>query len=618
MTKEELIRLKQDLLEFGTIENKMRDLYLKGISKGSIEGPLVGIPNIDKPWLKYYNDDAIVTNDFQGNCIEYLEDTNKTRLFYTAIEYFNKKITYNELFEKIDIVSKAFMEMGINEGDIVTVALPNTPENTIAVYAINKIGAIANIVDLRLKGDKLKDAINKTNSKLMIASDMFIENLDEVISETTLEDVVVTTPVESLNKFFKFLYNTKSKKYETQNFNGIKWKDFYEKGLWSNKESQYESKADDTFCIVYTSGTTGDAKGVMLTNKNFNSMAEQLKNCGFGVEAGHVFMNQVPPFLVFNTLVAGHFPLSRGVRMRMFPEYRPDIFYKNISKYKINHTVAGPADWGSFADNEKESRGKNYEHLISAVSGSDKFNEEKKEIVNDIFADGNSKTKVTEGYGMTEVGAAAVTNLPQVNVKNSVGIPLPSVNICIYDNDNDTELGYNQVGEICFSGPTVMKGYYNKPEATAEVLKDHGDGKIWMHSGDLGYMDENGVLFLKGRLKRIIVRFDGFKVSPLDIEKVVDEMPMIKDCCAVGIDDKEHVSGAIPVVFAVLKEGACLEKETSEIKEEIMNACKKELSDKYIPKDVVIVDELPLTPVGKVDYRELTKEYENTHYVKKR
>ena len=595
-------------------ESIRRNLYLRDLSLGKIQGPPTGYPNKDKQWLKYYDENAIITEDFNGNILDYLKEKNKNRLNSTAIEYFNTKMTYNEFFARIDNVAKSFLEIGVKEGDIVTLSLPNTPENLIALYALNKIGAIANLIDLRLKGEKLIHAINCTNSKLIIASDLFMNELDEVIKETTIDKVIISSPVDSLNSIMKAGFRLKNKIKKPENFDYITWKQFYQKGLLSSKNNNYESKPDDVVCILHTSGTSGNSKGVEFTNSNFNAMAEQLRDCGFGVEAGHKFLNQVPPFLAFNIFVASHFPLSRGVVLRLLPDYQPDIFYKNINRFKPNHTIAGPADWNSFKENKK-AYNRDYSYLMTMVSGSDKINEKMKEFVDELFKKGGSKSKITEGYGMTEVGAAAVTNLPQINVSGSVGIPLPSFNICIYDNDNECELQNNQIGEICFSGPTVMKGYLDNIEATNEALRMHDDGQLWMHSGDLGCMDNNGSIYYKGRLKRIIARHDGIKVPPLDVEKVINMNPLVRNSCVIGVDDKEHGFGSIPIAVVTLNDES---DNLEEIKEKIIESCKGQLSEKYIPKAIEVVEELPLTSVGKVDYRKLTEEYNTHEYVKKK
>ena len=619
MKREDLLELKKFLSELSEEELKERDAYLQKLANGTYQGPPVGYPDLDKPWLKHYGEEALDYGNTNMSTTKFLKECNKHLLHKVAIEYFKFNITYKELFRRIDNASKAFLEMGVKPGDIVTLSLPNIPENLVAMYALNQIGAVANMIDLRLKEDKLVSTINKCNSKLIITSDLFLDNFAEVKDQTTIEKVVVASVLDSIPKVFKPVAKKKMAKEgvvvpEVTGLDYMTWDEFYKIGKNSKKEINDTFGNDDVMVIHHTSGTTGDSKGVVLTNRCFNTMAEHLHHCGFDIQNGDRFFNQAPPFLVFNTLVASHFPLTRGVVLVMNPEYRPDIFYDNIYKHKINHSIAGPADYNSFTEHP-EARGRDYRRVKTLVSGSDKINEEKKDECDDILAEGGSVCKVTEGYGMTEVGAAAVTNLPQINVRGSVGIPLPATNVCIYDNDNGTELGYNQVGEICFSGPTLMQGYLNNPEETENALRNHGDF-TWMHSGDLGYIDENGAVFLKGRLKRVVVNYQGFKISPLDLERIIDTHPVVNNCCVIGANDTEHGFGQIPV--AVIVPNTELLGDHEEFKEEIMGYCKEQLSDKYIPKDIVLADELPLTPVGKVDYRALTEKYNNGGFVKRR
>ena len=273
-------------------------------------------------------------------------------------------------------------------------------------------------------------------------------------------------------------------------------------------------------------------------------------------------------------------------------------------KYKINHVVAGPADWNNFRD--KKDTIKDLSYLKTLASGSDKMDTNHKCEVNKILMNHNCKYKVIEGYGQTEGGCANSTNLPQCYVDNSVGIPLPQMTFCIYDSETNKELKYNEEGEICICGPTLMKEYYNNKLATDETLRIHKDGKLWLHTGDLGKINEDGVIFVTGRLKRIIVRYDGIKISPFKIEKIIKSNENVDDCCVVGIFDDENERGSIPIANIVLKK-ECLTNST-QILLDIEKQCKLELGDRYLPKAYLITDKLPLTKVGKINYRELETE----------
>lgn len=607
MEKEKLIELKEKLSKLTEKEQMERDLYLRKLATGEIQGPPTGYGSIDKPWLKYYPEKTVKSKTSEKNIYEYILERNKNRLDKIAINYFGKKITYKQLFESIDTAAKAFNDMGIKKGDIVTLSSANTPQNAISIYALNKLGAIANIIDLRLKGEKLKKAINLTESKLIVTTDLFISNLDEVINETSIENVIVTSPFDSMPLVLNKLLKLKNKQKETKNMQqSITWDEFYKKGKKITEELNVQpSKSDDGICIMHTSGTTGDSKGVLLKNKTFNAMVLQYEDNVVTIKDGERLLSQVPPFLAYSAIMAIHLPLSLGLRIEMLPDYKPEKFAENVYKHKTAHAVAGPADWNNFLEDKNASK-RDYSFLSTLGSGSDKISTKKRKTIDKILENAGCKNKIIEGYGMTEVGSAAVTNIQSHIVDESVGIPLPKMCVQIYDNELETECQYNEQGEICFHGDTMMKAYFNNPTATENTMKLHSDGKYWIHSGDIGYMDPNGNIFLQGRIKRLILRHDGIKISPYDIEKIVLEVDGVKDCCTVAIDDLEHGYGSVPGISVVIKEE--FKPETEEILDKINNKCNNELSEKYLPKQIRTVDELPLTPVGKIDYRQLEKE----------
>lgn len=568
------------------------------------EKNITGYASIDKPWMKYYDEEKIKFDIPKMTIYDSLKKVCLENHNAVALYYFGTKITYKELLKKIDNIANSFLEKGVKKGDVVTIAIPNTPENVICLYALNKIGAMANLVDLTAKGDDLVRYINEANSYLLVASDIFIDNVDSILNKTFVKDVVVVSPSDSLPFVLKKMYNLKNKKEIPNNKKYELWNDFEEKGKRSLKYCKNEYQENEGIVILHTSGTTGIPKGVVLTNENFNTMYLQYQNSGLSFQPNDKFLNQVPPFLAYNIVMATHLPLMLKMRVVMLPDYQPSKFAENIMKYKINHAVAGPADWNNFRD--KKDSLKDLSYLKTLASGSDKMDLTHKKEVNDIVKEHGCMFNVIEGYGQTEGGCADSTNLPQCDVLGSVGIPLPKMTFCIYDNDNHKELKYNEEGEICITGPTLMKEYYNNPTATKEALQIHEDGKVWLHSGDLGKINEDGVIFITGRLKRIIVRFDGIKISPFKVEQIIKKNSNVENCCVVGIFDKENDRGSIPIANIVLKKESLLYSD--KIISDIEQQCKKELGEKYLPREYVLQEKLPLTKVGKIDYRELEKQ----------
>lgn len=601
MTKEDLIELSKKIASTEDEFPHQRDLYLKGLVDGTLQGPLTGYATIDKPWLRFYDEKIFEVDVPNMSAYDFMSKSNLENDDLVALYYYGKKYTYSSLMKKIAEVENSLRAYGVKKGDIVSVALPNVPENVFVFYALNKIGAMANMVDLRKKGDMLTSAINDVSSKLMFGCDLFLKNIDEVIDKTALEKVVVVSPATSLPPIVKQIYKLSDKTEKVENPKFVSWNDFVNTKCYHDVVRE-KVDGDTPACILYTSGTTGAAKGVVLTNNNFNTMAVQYQNLGIEYNKGERFMNQVPTFLAYNLVVSTHMPLCLGLDVIMFPNYEPDKFAENVMKYKIKHVLAGPADWTNFLENEKVNK-KDLSYLVSMGSGSDKINSDLKEKINEKIASRGGQHKVLEGYGQTEVSSAACTNLPNVDIRDSVGVPYPMMSIGIFDDDN-CELLYGQKGNICISGPSMMKEYFNNPEATAEVMVTHDDGTVWIHTGDLGYMDENGVLYLSGRKKRVIVRHDGIKISPFDIEKVVDSLDFVGASCVVGVDDIEHGAGSVPCINIVPSENSNLSDE--EMKQYVIDMCALQLTDKYCIGEVNVMNELPLTPAGKVDYRKLT------------
>lgn len=562
---------------------------------------MTGYPSIDKPWLKYYSEEAINEPLPSNTMYEYLWEKNKEHLEDIALIYFGQKIIYKRLFENFDKTASAFSSLGIKKGDIVVIAIPNIPESVYCIYGLNKIGAIADMVDLRSKGDTLLHYLIESEAKVAVICDLFAENTFEIFEKTKLEKLIVVSPYDSLSAPLRVAMKIKSSSTTLPSY-AMTWRTFIKTG--NNIDLDPVGNADDVSSIFHTSGTTGLPKGVMLTNLAFNAMAQHLVSSGLKFNYGDIMMNQVPPFLAYNILCSTHMPLARHMQIAMLPEYRPDKFASNIMKLKPNCVLAGPADWNNFLEDPTlKVKSFDFSFLVSLISGSDSMLQKNKDAVNELMERNGCKERIIEGYGMTEIGSAACANLPQHNVNISVGVPLPLNNFCIYDNENDKELPYGEVGEICMSGPTVMQGYYKMPEETANVLKKHKDGIVWLHSGDLGYISEDGNIYLEGRLKRIIIRHDGIKVSPFSLEKTIMKHPNIAACCVVGCFDKEHQMGQVPVAYLVLK------NHDNSTVSQVKKLCEQEQSADYLPCNYKVIEILPLTPNGKVDYRLLEEMY---------
>lgn len=560
------------------------------------EKKLTGYPSIDKPWLKYYSEEAIHAPLPECTIYEYLMQSMNGHLDRIAISYYGRQISYRTLLKNIHRVANAFAALGVKTGDIVAIALPNIPENIYCIYALNMLGATADMIDLRSKGDTLLKYIQESGTKIVVICDLFAENMRPIAAKTQVSTVIAVSLLSSLP--FPLRLYKRSRVFNEPPVKTIRWNRFI-----SHKDDvkfNINRDAEGVACIAHTSGTTNRPKGVLLTNRNINSLISQYVSIGFSHDISDCMLNQVPPFLAYSFL-SFHFPFALHMKVILLPDYRPDRFADNLQKYSPNHVCAGPGDWENLLT--KSQKQLDYSFLKTLASGSDHLNMKSKEAITEVLRKGNCQNGILEGYGMTECGSAAALQLPLHTVDDSVGIPLPKNIFCIYDNEAERELTYDALGEICICGPSVMKGYFKNKSESEHTLRIHSDGKQWLHTGDIGTIDRDGNVYLVGRMKRIIVLYDGIKVYPSNLENVIMKNPAISACCAVGTPDIVHGRGFVPVVFVTLHSAY----DQSKVIGELDAMCKAELSEKYLPAAIRFITALPLTPNGKVDYRALER-----------
>ncbi len=575
-----------------------------------IEKKLTGYPSIDKPWLKYYTEKAINATLPECTIYEYLWENNKDYLDDVALNYFDRKITYGEMFENIEKAAKAFSATGLKQGDIIVMATITTPETVYALYALNHLGAIANMVDPRTSVEGIKKYITEVNAEYVLTIDVAYPKIEKAIIGTDVKQIIVTSPADSLPQPKKFFFNLSNKfknSVSVINKMSLRWEDFVAKG--ENAIPNYISYKKNTCCvIVHTGGTTGMPKAVMLSNDNLNNSAYQCYISGIDFQRKQTWLNIMPPFIAYGVSNSLHLPLLYGMETILIPSFDPAKFADLLNKYKPNHMVGAPSHYDNIIHSPKMN-GKDLSYIIAPTVGGDTMRSELEVETNDFFAKHNCSYQVTKGYGMTEVCAAVcicVSN--KCNAIGTVGIPCTHTVISIFDIETGKELPYGEQGEICITGPNTMLGYYNNQAATEDIIKQHEDNLIWVHSGDIGYMTEDGFLYVVGRMKRMIVRYDGFKVFPTFIENVIAKHNAVSACCVVGMPDKKHSQGDLPAAHVVLKTEYVGKEQ--EIKKELSKLCKNKLPEYAQPVTYKFRDVLPLTTIGKVDYRLLEKEAE--------
>ena len=565
-----------------------------------------------RPWLKYYSQKYIDQTVPECSAFDYVRQQNKNRLGEPALEYYGRKFTYADLIVNIKKTAAAFRAAGVKKGDVITVVSVMTPEVIYAFYAADRIGATLNLVDPRYSPEGIHDYIEEVDSHLLVCLNVVYERCRQAAKRTHVERVIVLSPADSLPLPLSIGYKVTNPDRNQYKSNVLMWKQFLANG--KNASTAAEPYDPEHACVVvHTGGTTGSPKGVMLTDRNFNAIAQQFSAYDDLFCQGQSLMNIMPPFIAYGYACGVHLPLVLGLKVIIIPNLDPAKLGGLIWKYKPEHMFGVPAHYQQMAADPK-LKDKDLSFIRNYAAGGDAISIGAEKTVNDFLAEHNVEYPLAKGYGMTEVSSAATVAAGKNNKPGSVGIPMVNTLISVFEPGTDKELPIGQRGELCISGPTMMKGYYNKPVETAAILRTHTDGRVWVHTGDIGYLDEDGFVYLDSRIKRLIIRHDGFKVFPSMIENVVSQHPAIHQCSVVGCTDKDHVQGRLPFVYVVLNPEAAVSGKKKQIIRELRQMCKEELPEYVQPVGYKFIETMPLTPVGKFDYRKLEEEITSRDY----
>ena len=554
-----------------------------------------------KPWLKYYDQKYIEQTLPTVSAFEYVCQRNKNHLNDTALDYYGRKFTYADLIVNVKKTAAALRGVGVQKGDIITVVSVMTPEVIALFYAADMIGATLNLVDPRYSVEGIHEYIEEVDSHLLVCLNVVYERCRQAAKRTNVEKVIVLSPADSLPPVMAVGYKLTTPDKNKYASNVIRWKQFIKGG--EGQSTAAEPYDPDHACVVvHTGGTTGSPKGVMLTDDCFNGIALQFQAYPKLFHRGQKLMNIMPPFIAYGFACGIHLPLVLGFTVVIIPNLDPDKLGSLVLKHKPEHMFGVPTHYQQLASDPK-LRDKDLSFIINYAAGGDSLSRGAEQTVNDFLAAHGARYPIAKGYGMTEVSSAATVAAGLDNKPGSVGIPMVNTVVAAFEPGTDQELPIGQRGELCISGPCLMKGYYNKPEETAILLRRHPDGRVWAHTGDMGYLDEDGFVFLDSRIKRMIIRHDGFKVFPSMIENVVSRHPAVHQCSVVGCADKDHTQGRLPFVYIVLKADTTAKKK--QVIRELERMCAEELPEYVQPVAYKFISSMPMTPVGKVDYRQL-------------
>lgn len=562
---------------------------------------------VETNWYKFYNNVSKHLDYPNVSIYEMLENNSSKRMGFIAYNYFGKKATYNELFKQIEDCSKSLKKIGVKPKDKVTVCMPNTPESIISFYALNKIGAIASMIHPLSAENEIKYYLNVSESKVLIAIDLAWDRISKIIKETPVKKVIVVSVKEQMPFFLKIGYTlTKDGKINKPQRTSkiIYWDDFIKLGKDYNKRTKVLQKGKDEAVILYSGGTSGYPKGIVLSNLNFNALALQsIEACGCLKEKDKV-LSIMPIFHGFGLGICINTVLNFGGCAIILPQFSAKTFDKLLKKYKPNVIAGVPTLYEALLNNPKIQK-MNLSYLKCVISGGDSLSVSLKKKLDSFLQSHGANIQVREGYGLTECVTGSCLTPIDYYKKGSIGIPYPDTYYKIVKPNTEEGLGYNEDGEIVLSGPSVMLGYLNDKETTKKTLRKHKDGLVWLHTGDLGYMDEDGFVYFKQRIKRMIVS-SGYNIYPQHIENIIDSHPDVLMSCVVA--KKHPYKHQVAKAFVVLKDGI---EPTEKLKEEIMNYCMKDLAKYSLPAEIEFKKNLPKTLVGKVAYTELLEEDEN-------
>lgn len=580
---------------------------------------MTGKPSVDRPHLKWYPEESYAeeTPEWMGmGAYDYMLVRNRPYMNDVVLRYYGREVKYREFFRKIDEAEKAFIKLGVKPGDIVTIMSVNSPELIYSFYALNKMRAIPNMIDPRTTAVGVRKYLNEVESKYMLMLNLCHDVVRKAIDGTNVEKVVVLSPNDSLPFGLKQLkgikdYASKQKglmPIVTYDDNFISWNDFMKAGRDIKRAPSYRFKKNYPACIVHTGGTTGDPKGVMLTNENLNAMVDGLDYAHVDLKRHRRFLNVLVPFVAYGAVNGIHTAACKGWESTIIPKLDQGKFAELILKEKPEICLGVPAYFDAVMEDERMQK-ENLSYGISYIVGGDGMKQEKEFELDQFMLDHYGRS-IKKGYGLTECAACATVSSDIVNNIGSVGLPLPRNLVAAFDPVTGEEKSYGELGELAICGPTVMLGYYGNEEATNEMIRRHEDGKLWLHTGDIGYVAPDGQVYHKDRIKRMIIR-SGYKVFPSMLENVVSMNDSIQNCSAVAIPSEQE--GTAPVVVAVLEEQYKNKGLEDDIKNNLYDLIQEQLPDYMYPVNIVFRDSMPLTSVGKIDYLTLQNDYVKEH-----
>ena len=556
------------------------------------------------PWKDYVGEVPMHLDYFDGSMFEAVAKIADQYPNNIAFDFMGKSTTYKEMVKEIERCAKALKTIGVREGDKVTIAMPNCPQAIYMFYAVNLVGGIANMIHPLSAEKEIEFYLNESESVTAITLDQFYHKFEHIRQNTKVVNIIIASVKDALSRPIRAGYMlTEGRKIKKIPVDApvIRWRDFLKLSNACFYNYKVERHGSDPAVILYSGGTTGTTKGIVLTNRNFNALGQQVIAANPMFRPGDRMLAAMPLFHGFGLGVCIHTMLSQGGRCILIPRFTAKSYAKQIVKYRCNFIAGVPTLYEALL-RLPSMEGADLSCLKGVFSGGDSLSVELKKKFDKFLYDHHATIQVREGYGTTETVTACCLTPPHMFKEGSIGLPFPDTYIKIVEPGTDRELPYGEEGEILLAGPTVMKEYMNHPEETAQTLRRHADGLTWVYTGDLGTMDDQGFIYFKGRAKRMIIS-SGYNVYPGQIENILDAHDYVQMSCVIGVPD----SYKMQKVKAFVKLSPNVEP-NAKTKAELMDYCRKNIAKYAMPYDIEFRDDMPKTLVGKIAYRVLEEE----------
>lgn len=557
--------------------------------------------DIKTPWLGSYGEVPFHLEYSEKSMSGAVLETAAADPDFPALTFMGRIIPYKEMAAEIDRVARAFYALGVRPGHRVLVCLPNVPQAIYCLYGLNRIGAVASMVHPLSAVAEIAFYLNEAGCDVAVTLDQFYAKFLEVRQLRPIGKLIIARVSEELRFPLslgqKLLTERKFPKV-VEDGSTLLWKHFIEAGVSAPADIFPEKDPLTEAVVLFSGGTTGVTKGIMLSDLNFNALARQTEAmCYEEVRHGRM-LAAMPVFHGFGLGVCIHTVLVCNATAILVPRFNVKSYAKLIRKTRPNFIAGVPTLFEAIMRN-RYLDGADLSSLRGVFSGGDSLTIELKKKFDAFLAEHKATIRVREGYGTTECVTASCLTPYNKEKEGSIGLPYPDTYYQICQPGTVEEVPYGEEGEICLTGPSMMLGYINHEEENAQTLRRHADGHVWLHTGDLGVMDAEGFIFFRQRIKRMIVT-SGYNVYPSQLENILEGHPAVQRSCVIGVPDPYKMQRV--KAFIVLKDGV---EDTPEVRESIVEHCRKHIAKYAMPSEWEYRDSLPTTLVGKVAYTKL-------------